>query len=406
MSSFGWIDHSEKQRRQVLEAIDLFREKDTRDELGLAGIRDAISDAFFPGTGALQTRARYFFFVPWILQQLEAKRTTATDLGRRLKDVEIRLIETLLEADNADPGIIGRRARKSLARFPSSIYWNGLKVLQFTNATGALQEHLKLASNLAPKLDRDNKNDDGETLRAPTNAWHKGIPRCPDGFPGEASLTLTKSEAVFLKEQVLMCHSASLFAHFLNLRVSDSDCSFAWDQQAVAKLPTLLAQNLEMARTFSEVMHGASILYNRALAELEPRKPDYIDNCQVALDKWRNLIDSRQAAIEAFDRDQFWNFVRSCRHSPSFQTTAFVESWFRLVRDPSRRKNIETDRAAVDLVKARERQIKGPMARFDNRRVREMWLGESGMGQLNYRWKNAEWLINDLASAEGVNADA
>ena len=53
MSSFVWIDHSEKQRRQVPEAIDLFREKDTRDELGISRVRDAISDALFPGTGAL-----------------------------------------------------------------------------------------------------------------------------------------------------------------------------------------------------------------------------------------------------------------------------------------------------------------------------------------------------------------
>ena len=54
MSTFTWIDHSEKQRRQMLEAIDLFREKDTRDELGIAGIRDTFSDMLFLGTGARQ----------------------------------------------------------------------------------------------------------------------------------------------------------------------------------------------------------------------------------------------------------------------------------------------------------------------------------------------------------------
>jgi Family of unknown function (DUF6361) len=47
MSIFAWLDHSEKQRRQMLEAIDLFREKDTRDELGIAGIRDAFADSCF-----------------------------------------------------------------------------------------------------------------------------------------------------------------------------------------------------------------------------------------------------------------------------------------------------------------------------------------------------------------------
>ena len=40
MSTFTWIDHSEKQRRQILEAIDLFREKDTRDEL--PGVADSV----------------------------------------------------------------------------------------------------------------------------------------------------------------------------------------------------------------------------------------------------------------------------------------------------------------------------------------------------------------------------
>ena len=78
MSTFTWIDHSEKQRRQILEAIDLFREKDTRDELGIAGIRDTFSDMLFPGTGALQTRARYFLFVPWMYLDFEAKRVSSS----------------------------------------------------------------------------------------------------------------------------------------------------------------------------------------------------------------------------------------------------------------------------------------------------------------------------------------
>jgi hypothetical protein len=56
VSSFVWIDHSEKQRRQVLEAIDLFKERDTRDELGTGGIRDAFSDMLFPGKRLYELR--------------------------------------------------------------------------------------------------------------------------------------------------------------------------------------------------------------------------------------------------------------------------------------------------------------------------------------------------------------
>ena len=55
-SAFGWLDHSEQQRRQMLEIVNLFREKGTLDELGIGVIRDGFSDHFFPGTSTLQTR--------------------------------------------------------------------------------------------------------------------------------------------------------------------------------------------------------------------------------------------------------------------------------------------------------------------------------------------------------------
>ena len=93
MSSFTWIDHSEKQRRQILEAIDQFREKDTRDELGLAGIRDTFSDMLFPGTGSLQTRARYFFFVPWMYQGFEVARVSSAEVARKGRSFELALID-------------------------------------------------------------------------------------------------------------------------------------------------------------------------------------------------------------------------------------------------------------------------------------------------------------------------
>lgn len=43
---------------KMAEVIDLFREHDTRDELGLGVICDALADLLFPGTSTLQTRAR------------------------------------------------------------------------------------------------------------------------------------------------------------------------------------------------------------------------------------------------------------------------------------------------------------------------------------------------------------
>ena len=48
-STFTWLDYSEVERRKMLDVIDLFGEKTTRDELGIGGVRDAFADLLFPG---------------------------------------------------------------------------------------------------------------------------------------------------------------------------------------------------------------------------------------------------------------------------------------------------------------------------------------------------------------------
>jgi hypothetical protein len=104
------MDHSEEQRRQILDVLDLFREKGTIDELGLGTIRDAFADMLFPGTSAPMTCARYFLFVPWIYLDLERKRVPSSEIARRARRIETDLIERLLAAGESD-GVIGRLAR-------------------------------------------------------------------------------------------------------------------------------------------------------------------------------------------------------------------------------------------------------------------------------------------------------
>ena len=69
MSAFVWLDYSERERRKMLDVVDLFGEHDTRDELGIGSVRDAFADMLFPGTSTIMTRARYFLLVPWTYQR-------------------------------------------------------------------------------------------------------------------------------------------------------------------------------------------------------------------------------------------------------------------------------------------------------------------------------------------------
>src|SRR3954464_2212072 len=97
MTSFTWLDYSEHERQQAMEVIDLFREEDTRDELGLGTIRDPLSDLLFPGTSTIQTRARYFLFIPWIYNELQRRRIPAREFSDRLRKYQGKLRDALIE---------------------------------------------------------------------------------------------------------------------------------------------------------------------------------------------------------------------------------------------------------------------------------------------------------------------
>jgi hypothetical protein len=111
----------------MLDVIDLFREHETRDELGIGSVRDAFADLLFPGTSTIMTRARYFLIVPWLYQRLEARRVSSAEVAAKARAAELDLIEVIGRSSDHD-GQIGKRAKRRLKRLPSSVYWQGLGV--------------------------------------------------------------------------------------------------------------------------------------------------------------------------------------------------------------------------------------------------------------------------------------
>ena len=73
--------------------INAFHDRGTIDELGFGRIRDGFADLLAPGISTIQTRVRYFLFVPWIFRRLEEDETPSHAFGRGLRDAEIRLVD-------------------------------------------------------------------------------------------------------------------------------------------------------------------------------------------------------------------------------------------------------------------------------------------------------------------------
>lgn len=78
-SIVGWVDYDQGDADRARQLISLFSTPEARDELGLGAIRDAFSDLLFPGTSTIQTRLRYFIFLPRIMSEIERRLARAAD---------------------------------------------------------------------------------------------------------------------------------------------------------------------------------------------------------------------------------------------------------------------------------------------------------------------------------------
>ena len=65
MYTLAWpyLDGPERERTRCI--LDLFCEREARDELGLSGVRESIEDHLFPFYSTIQTLLRDIHFAPW-----------------------------------------------------------------------------------------------------------------------------------------------------------------------------------------------------------------------------------------------------------------------------------------------------------------------------------------------------
>jgi len=76
-ASVGWLDFDAVASDRVAALLRSLEEPRTLDLLGLGSARDAFSEKLSAGTSTIQSRFRYFIFLPWIFRSLERDRVAA-----------------------------------------------------------------------------------------------------------------------------------------------------------------------------------------------------------------------------------------------------------------------------------------------------------------------------------------
>lgn len=294
----GWIDFSKEDRQKAFDVINLLSEQGAVDELGIGVIRDAFANYFFPGTSTIQTRAKYFLIVPYMLREAVDGRY-GKDANRVLraidsaeKDCGIRL----LEADPKAEGVIGSRVLPKgwVARKPSDIYWNGIRTFGiFCDYGLSIPEYVSLAVKLKEQKSVSrlgNRNDDAEENdKDDSDAGDIGnirfwnLPIYHDDWRDNLTIELTQEEAFYLDKQIQKSTKGSLLEYVLKNRIdlNEYDDFASLTAELSEKVGEKLAYMMKLACDFNNLVYMARVRYNVMLSE---------DENTYANDEWSRLL--------------------------------------------------------------------------------------------------------------------
>ena len=292
--SLGWIDFSKNERNKVLNVIHLLDEPAAIDELGIGAIRDAFADYFFPGTSTVQTRAKYFLIVPYVL--MEAGRgkygLDLNNILRRIDDEERHCRDILIKTSN--DGVIGSLVPKSwVLRAPSNIYWNGIKRMGIFKedlsvreyiSQSIIQRRLKKAKEYGnrEKDAEENERDDIDAGDITTiqfwclgNTYHSN-------WREKLTIELLPEEAAFLKIQIITSQRQTLFAFILKNNISlDKYESFgALTEDITDSVDPEMRYMMGLANDFNNLVSIITTRYNLIVFDGKNSK---------ALEKWDYL---------------------------------------------------------------------------------------------------------------------
>ena len=397
-----WLDLTSGDRSRMRRVLNLFNEPGTIDEMGLATLRDGFSEALFPGTSTIQTRLRYVLFVPWIYQRLEAARTGSADVAAAGRRAETALIRPLRNSN--EDGIIGVRAGASLVRLPSSVYWYALvRWGVFQHDRSQTWYHSNFGRLAGQSLSTAVAADDPGVVDLRRPSWHpRLLPLRPKGFPAGISFDLTHEEAEFVQGRIEERCAGTLLARLAGA-VGNVVEGPPWAQPAAQNASPEVRDVVELARRFSLHVEGIPLLYNLLLAERRhgihgsDEDEDRINSYRRKISEWTES----EAEKGAFNPDQLWVFAAQHGVRVRGLQRRFVKSWSARIGEIVGAMLGGSGRIADDpqlrsLVKARERQLKGPRSRFDNMARLLDWNGAAGVGRMDFRWRRVRALLGDL----------
>lgn len=393
MSEVGWIVGSLKERDAAQEFLSKNTDIEPRDELHIGPLRDAISDALFPGVTTQQTRAKYFLFGALICRRIEGHRRSRRPIWTQLREAETEVLEALKERPQVN-GIIGSQKWKIPGRGPTSIYWHGLY------KWGLRTEDLSMPRYVAwlggsRRLSARFTTDESEQQEL--SLWNPHLGHLESTL-ANPSLRLSREEASFLRDCILQIRNTDGRALLKDLAARKSRVAGdLWDLAPVQNESVQMADLVGHAAWLSAAIEGGMNVYNYLCATKkgDTSAGDWARRCRDWRREWPAARWRQWDLLSAIGRFRgLTDGPRGLRASERF-----VRDWYSILSG-GRGFAIHTDRDAVRLITRRERAIKGRRARLANPPgpALDSWEPQGvGAGRMHFRWNQAKRILNDVS---------
>ena len=384
--NFGWIDFSQNERNKTLEILDNLTKPGTLDELGIGYIRDKFSNIFFPGTSTLQSRAKYFLVVPYIIKDVLDEYKRNMDIKKildNLNKAEEDFARKVKNKHGDNEHLIGKNALqqdKWVQKQPSYIYWSGIKSYRIIDTDLSLYNFIQDILNdkthnsfsYDKKEDKD-IDDDKEfsknyTIKPYFENWHK---------KDDIDLSLTREEAEYLKTQIIQSHETSLMAYILmnKKRMKSFKEVETFDAFTDELIPEHLKKQYTYAKKFSNFVYVLWVIYNLAIT----------DNGNTHAAVKYGILENELPEIASINLGEMYKLLEV---DESDSLCVFLNK----AKNYMQVKNIKE---LKKLICMREIALKQDRAKCKNKNKNnpEQWYGGE---KLNYRFYTARMIIKDI----------
>lgn len=410
-----WVDFDSDQKKKMAEVIRLFSEQGVRDELGFGIVRDIIADKLFPGTSTIQTRAKYFLFVPYIFLKLQNEasktkklRNSPERMMKFVEEEEQKLRNHLVSLpDNS--GTFGKR-NENLERYPNEVYWAGLKkwgIFRDEISRSSYYEELCERIQIFKDWDKKHKDDENDYSQRPAKFWNEEIEKLfNDQKVRELfSFELHPKESAFLSSQINECCNGSLLNCILKNEIQIGEVEIFWDLKTRKVINDEFKDILYHSKNFSVLVCGAVRAYFYFCAV----KLDIslVEDYQNYFEEW--FIEAKKSEFSDWDIEKFYSYLNTLDGKANVHMTKFFSSQLKKEFDESLtfRNMLDSD-SFLNLIRKRELNLKKmKRSRLSNDEPLKRW-GNSLDGVAfkaygpDFRWRQSKRIILDIFAGAGV----